>query len=122
MNFTDYPKQIENLSVDVARWNHFIETTRAKISSIESRLQLEITTARTIDGKPVFTNDTARGAAFTKACDECDELQILIAERRTHEFTRAEKLAKLERLRLEFKLFLLDRHEQIARAQEESAF
>ncbi|MDQ4121646.1 MAG: hypothetical protein M3209_09390 [Acidobacteriota bacterium] len=115
MNPTDYPQQIEKLNVDAARCNQYIEEVRAQISAIESELQLEITRARNPDGKPVFTNDTARAAAFTKSCDESDELQTLIAERCTHEFRRAEILAKLERLRLEFKLHLLDRQEQISR-------
>lgn len=105
----NYPEQIEKHLLELTRLNQLIETTRAQISTIEAELQLEIITARTIDGKLVFSNDTARSAAFTKSCDESDELQSLIAERRTHEYRRAELLAKVERLRLEFKLHELDR-------------
>lgn len=109
----NYPEQIESMLIELARLNRLIEETRAKISIVESDLQLEIISARNVDGKAVFTNDTARGAAFVKSCDESGELQTLIVERRTHEHRRAVLLAKVERLRLEFRAHELDRLEQI---------
>lgn len=108
----NYPEEIERLAIEAARLKHFIETVRASIDVIEADLQLEIIAARDVDGKPVFGNERARAAAFVKACDKSEDLQTLIAERRTHEFRFAETSAKLDRLRSEFNLYLLEREEK----------
>ena len=63
--------------------------------------------------KPVFPNEAARNATFQITCGEHEELQNLIAERGQQEFKRAELFARLERLRLKFKLYLLEREAEI---------
>lgn len=108
----NYPEEIERLAIEAARLKHFIETARASIQVIEADLQLEIIAARDVEGKPVFGNERAREAAFVKACNDSEELQTLIAERRTHDFSLAETLAKYDRARSEFNLYLLEREEK----------
>ena len=77
-------------------------------------MTLEIVTAKDEQGKPLYPNESLRNAALILSKDQSEELQNLIVEERTAERSRAELFARLERLRLEFKLFLLDEQKQIA--------
>ena len=114
----NYPEQIEQVNVTLANLNLEIAALRDVISNREAVLSLDVLTAKDEKDKPLYSNETARSAAFTLSRRDDIELQTLTAELRTHEHRRAELLANLERLRGEFKLRLLDRQEEISRARE----
>ncbi len=73
---------------------------------MEADLQLEIALSKGEDGKPLFSNDSLRKAAFNKAILEYGEHQVISQSLENLERDRLYQLALIERLRLEFKLFL----------------
>lgn len=104
----NYPEIIERLQIDIAALNTSIQNEREHIDFIEADLTIDIHTAKGDDGKPLFTNDAMRKAAFTKQCLEHGGLVILTEGLQKLESDRLRIAATLERHRLEFKLFLLD--------------
>ena len=100
----EHPQKIEEL-----------QTVREEIGSKEALMTLDIVTARDEGGKPLYSNESLRAAALTLAKEQSEELNELKNREKTLEQTRGESFARLERLRLEFKLFLLDREAEIKR-------
>lgn len=110
----EHPEKIEQTSLEIAGLNERLQTLREQIGRQEALMTLEIVTAKDDLGKPLYPNESLRNAALVLSKDQSDELQNLINEEREIERSRAELYARLERLRLEFKLFLLDEGKQIA--------
>lgn len=107
------PKIIESMQRTVAQLNNSIQNERERIDVIEADLTIDIHTAKGEDGKSLFGNDSLRKAAFIKRCAENSDLLVLTQSLQNLETDRLNYLAQIERRRLEFKLYLLDREEEI---------
>lgn len=110
----NHPEKIEQLQKEITDINFTIAKERERLNIIESDITIEVNTAKGIDGKLLFSNDSLRKAAVTKQCDDDPEYTSIKNSLEDIERDRLYKLAELERLRLEFKLFLLDREEEIS--------
>lgn len=111
----DYPEKIEKHLRTIADMNINIQREREELSRIEADFHLEIAEARDENGKPLFSNDTTRKAAFTKGILESPEHTTISQSLEILERDRLYLLALVERLRLEYKLFLLDREGELQR-------
>ncbi len=113
MENINYPEQIEKASLDLAQVQREAVTLRERLGEIEVILTLEIINAKTPEGKPLYSNEAARNAELIlRLRDNEDAAEIKRMLERADE-RRAELLAHVERLRGEFKLFLLDRQAEI---------
>jgi hypothetical protein len=111
----EHPRKIEELSLEIARLDAELQDVREEIGSREAFMTLEIGAARDEAGKPLYSNETLRAAALTLAKEQSEDTKALRHQEKTLEQTRSEMFARLERLRFEFKLFLLDREAEINR-------
>lgn len=111
----EHPRKIEELQIEIARVGGELETVRGEIGRREALITLDVVTARDEGGKPLYSNESLRTAALTLAKEQSEELNDFKIRERTLEQTRSELFARLERLRLEFKLFLLDEEAEIKR-------
>ena len=111
----EHPQKIEELQFEIARVGGELQTIREEIGSREALMTLDVVTARDEGGKPLYSNESLRAAALTLAKEQSEELNELKTREKTLEQTRSELFARLERFRLEFKLFLLDREAEIKR-------
>jgi hypothetical protein len=111
----EHPRKIEELSLEIARVSAELQDVREEIGSREAFMALEVATARDEAGKPLYSNESLRAAALTLAKEQSEEIKALRHQEKTFEQNRSEMFARLERLRLEFKLFLLDREAEINR-------
>jgi predicted nucleic acid-binding Zn-ribbon protein len=109
----DYPQKIEELQIEIARVSSELQTAREEIGNREALLTLDVVSTRDEAGKPLYPNEALRSAALTLARENSEELKDLRNREKLLEQTRSELFARLERLRLEFKLFLLDREAEI---------
>ncbi len=114
MENTSYPQQIEKVSLDLAETMAQAATQRERVAEIEAILTLEIANAKTPEGKPLYSNEAMRSAELVlRLRDNEDATEIKQSLGRADE-KRARLLARLEHLRGEFKLHLLDRQDEIA--------
>lgn len=111
----EHPQKIEELQIEITRVGAELQAVREEIGSREALMTLDIVTARDEGGKPLYSNESLRAAALTLAKEQSEELNELKNREKALEQTRGESFARLERLRLEFKLFLLDREAEIKR-------
>ena len=109
-----YPEQIERLNLDLAATTRDLAEAREQIDVIEHLITLEVLNARAADGKPAYSNETARAAAIKSRLLEHEQHRQLRRHLLDLEQAKAEALARLERARGEFKLHLLDRQTAIA--------
>ncbi|MBA3694196.1 MAG: hypothetical protein H0X49_17640 [Acidobacteria bacterium] len=107
----EHPEKIEQINLKIIQINERLQNVRDQIGKQEALMTLEIVTAKDELGKPLYPNESLRNAALLLSKDQSAELQNLITEERATEHHRAELFAQLERLRLEFRLFLLDKQE-----------
>jgi hypothetical protein len=104
----EYPALIEATALALHVASKVLERRREISSLHASEVKLEIINAKSEAGKPLYGNETARECAiadalardeafhhFTEECDEAERLKIELA-------------AKLERLRAEYRLGLID--------------
>ena len=111
MSITSFFKQ----QIEIARVGAEQQAVREEIGSREALMTLDIVTARDEGGKPLYSNESLRAAALILAKEQSEELNELKNREKALEQTRGEMFARLERLRLEFKLFLLDQEAEIKR-------
>lgn len=109
----EHPEKIEQISLEIAGLNEKLQSLRDQIGNQEALMTLEIVTAKDEQGKPLYPNESLRNAALVLSKHQSEELQSLISEEREIDRRRAASFARLERLRLEFKLFLLDEGKEI---------
>lgn len=107
----DYPARIESVSLTIAAKSREMADLRNKISLQESIATLEVLNAKDEHSKPLYSNETARSAAIKLALAANPEYQELERKLAAIEMERAQGYASLERLRGEFKLYLLDRQQ-----------
>ena len=109
----DHPEKIETLQKEITDINFTISKERERLNIIESDITIDVNTAKGTDGKSLFSNDSLRKAAVTKQCSDDTDFTSIKNTIEELERNRWYKLSEVERLRLEFKLFLLDRQEEI---------
>ena len=104
----EYPALIEATALALHVASKVLERRRELSSLHASEIKLEIINTKTEAGKPLYGNETARECAIADALardeaflhftEECDEAERL----------KAELSAKLERLRAEYRIALID--------------
>ncbi len=110
----EYPARIESVSLTIAAKSREMTDLRNEISLKESVATLDILNAKDEHSKPLYSNETARSAAIKLALAANPEYQELERKLAAVEVERAGGYAALERLRGEFKLYLLDRQQALA--------
>ena len=110
----NYPERIETLALQLAAKTREVQDLREQLDLKESAATLEVLNARDEGGRPLYSNETARNAALKLALTANTKYQELERKLSAAETDRAQLLASLERARNEFKLYLLDRQQEIA--------
>lgn len=110
----DFPQQIENLRRDIAKTNFTIRSERERLNVIEAETHIDIATAKDVDGKLIFTNDVMRRAGFVKAISQNQTHVVISQSVERLERDKDFQNALLEKLRLQFKLHLLELEAEIA--------
>ncbi|MDQ4119845.1 MAG: hypothetical protein M3209_00075 [Acidobacteriota bacterium] len=111
----NHPETIERVMREIADMNVIIRRKRETLDSIEAATQLAISTEKGEDGKLLFSNETARKSVFLQRISG-NPAHLQMSEKLEElEKERLYKLAHVERLKMEFKLYLLDREEEINR-------
>lgn len=109
----EYPERIEAVSLTIAAKNREMADLRNQIDLKQSAATLEILNAKDESAKPLYSNETARSAAIKLALAANARYQELERKLAAAELDRAQAFAALERLRGEFKLYLLDRQQEV---------
>ena len=109
-----YPEQIEETSLRLSETTQAISELRERIAEIEAIETLEIVNAKTPEGKPQFSNESTRNAELVLRLRQNKDTVELKQMLTAHEQQRAQMLARLERLRGDFKIALLERQADIA--------
>jgi hypothetical protein len=110
----DFPERIEAVSLSLAGKNRELQDLREQLGLRESTATLEILGAKDEQGKPLYSNETTRGAAMKLALASNNQYQELSSRIAAVEQERAELMASVERLRGEFRLHVLDKQLEIA--------
>ncbi len=110
----NYPEMIEQMALKLADAAQEITALRDRMNEIEIIETLDIAAAKAGEGKPLYSNEATRAATLAlRLLGNADytELKETLAraERKRQELT-----ARLERLRGEFKLALVERQAEIA--------
>ncbi|MBA3439094.1 MAG: hypothetical protein H0T92_04410 [Pyrinomonadaceae bacterium] len=113
------PERIEELAVAITNDTRAIAALREQLAIIEAHHTLDIQSAKDEHGKPQYTNEDARRAAHTLRLADDEHHRRLTLKLRDTEQERARRDASLERLRREFKLYVLDRQEAITRTSDD---
>lgn len=108
-----HPEQIAELLLKINFQTNEIQDLRERLNLAEANLIVEIHTAKNETGKPLYSNEEIRKAEFVRQSHDNLLIHRLQKELRQKEGERVYSLARLERLRLEYKLFLLDRRAEI---------
>jgi hypothetical protein len=99
------PEEIENTFLELAAFDERIKTRRARVRSIELQITLDVTTAKDpTTGKLLLSNEKQREAAIASTLAESEEYAELATELGNLEQDRLRLQARLERLRMEFKV------------------
>lgn len=109
-----YPEQIEETSLRLSETTQAISELRERIAEIEAIETLEIVNAKTPEGKPQFSNESTRNAELVIRMRQNKDALELKQTLTGCEQQRAQMLARLERLRGDFKIALLERQADIA--------
>lgn len=116
MERNNYPELIENTALELGEVQREAAEQRERLAEIESILTLEIAGAKSPEGKPLYSNDSVRSAELIlslRGNEDAAQIKGLL-ERTDERKTRLQ--AHLERLRGEFKLYLVERQAEIATA------
>ncbi|HXG66560.1 MAG TPA: hypothetical protein VNO70_15780 [Blastocatellia bacterium] len=108
MDVRDYPKEIEALSLELAEATSDLAAVREQMEVEEMETLSTILHARDEAGKPLYGNDKARDIARHRALRDSDTYRQYQLMERGLEARKAAIAAKLERLRKEFSIALLE--------------
>jgi len=109
-------QRLEIVSLAIASQTRAIAALREQLSIIEANHVLDVQSQTNEGGKPQYPNEDTRKAALTlKLADDETHRQLTLRVRDT-ELERARLHAEHDRLRQEFKLYMLDRQEEVMRA------
>lgn len=109
-------QRLEIVSLAIASQTRAIVALREQLSIIEANHVLDVQSATNEAGKPQYGNEDARKAALTLRLTDDETHRLLTLRLRDAELERARLNAEHDRLRQEFKLYVLDRQEEILRA------
>lgn len=110
----NYPERIESLALQIAAKTREVQDLRDQIGVRESAATLEVLNAKDEEGRPLYSNETARTAAINLALSGNTRYQELSRKLAAAEQERTQLMANTERARNEFKIYLLDRQQEIA--------
>jgi hypothetical protein len=103
------PEEIENTFLELAAFDERIKSRRARVRSIELQITLDVTTAKDpTTGKLLLSNDKQRESAVASALTEDSEYAEIAEQLSNLEQDRLRLQARLERLRMEFKVEMLE--------------
>jgi hypothetical protein len=102
------PEEIEAILLHIAAMDEQLKVLRSSIRTVEIDVTLDVVGAKDDRGKPVLGNEKLREAAIAKTLADDERYANLAREVSTVEQERLKFQAKLERLRMEFKLQLLE--------------
>ena len=112
----NYPSDIEKTVLALAECNRQAAELRERLAATESLIIRDIAAAKTAEGKPQFSNESARAAELTLRMRADAEAADIKAQIERGEMQKQQHLARLERLRGEFRLYLVERQAEIAAA------
>lgn len=105
----DYPERIEAALLEIFDVKRKLMDRRAAMRSLEISITVTATTAKDPQtGKLLLTNETQRTAAIAKNLEEDEDYRKQLTEVRDLELQLAQAEASLERLRMEFRVHMLD--------------
>lgn len=108
MTITDYPSAIEATAIAHHAAAKTLEQRRELAALRACELKTEVLNAKNEQGKPAYSNETARECAIADALASDQDYQSLIEEADQAERLKVELSAKLERLRAEYRVALID--------------
>jgi hypothetical protein len=111
----DYPAQIEDVALGILGYNDQIRRVRDKMQVLEDGFTVAIMRQTDTHGKAYFSNDVQRGIELRARLAVSEEYQGLKQALEGYEDMKAVAVAKLERLRGEFKLELADKWQDFGR-------
>lgn len=109
-------QRLEIVSLAIASQTRAIVALREQLSIIEANHVLDVQSATNEGGKPQYPNEDARKAALTLRLADDEAYRQLTLRLRDTELERARLNAEHDRIRQEFKLYVLDRQEEVMRA------
>jgi ribosomal 50S subunit-associated protein YjgA (DUF615 family) len=110
----NYPELIEQTSLGLAEKARTVAELRERLAEIEAIETLAIANAKTSEGKPQFSNEATRSAELVLRLGRNDDVVAIKRTLAQLEGERAKSSARVERMRGEFKIALLERQAEIA--------
>ena len=108
-------QRLEIVSLAIATRTRAIVALREQLSIIEANHVLDIQSQTNEGGKPQYPNEDTRKAALTLRLADDEAHRQLTLRLRDTELERARLNAEHDRLLQEFKLYVLDRQEEVMR-------
>jgi len=102
----NYPSEIEKTVLALAECNRQSAELRERLAATEAIVTQDIAAAKTPEGKAQFSNESVRAAELTLRMRADAEAADLKAQIEQGEAQKQQYLARLERLRGEFKIYL----------------
>jgi hypothetical protein len=110
----NYPERIEQALLRIFDINQLLLNKRAAIGSLEITITVDACQAKDEKGKPLLSNETLRAAAISRMLEESEDYRKQLTEVRDLERELATVEASLERLRMEFRLEMLEAEQRNA--------
>lgn len=107
MNTKNYAQEIESTMIAIERIRQNLLRLQEKYALLEAQVVLQVAELKNGGDKPKYSNEPCRQAALTLALAGDNEVQFLRGKIRGAEASRAFKIAKLEALRVEFKVWVI---------------
>lgn len=102
------PEEIENTYLELAAVRERMKGKRTRVRSLELQIAFDVTTAKDESGKLILTNEKQREAAIAKMLAESQDYVGMAKELGNDEQDETHLMARLERLRMEFKVEMLE--------------
>ncbi|HET9533357.1 MAG TPA: hypothetical protein VFQ92_23600 [Blastocatellia bacterium] len=109
----NYPELIEQTLIEIETWRQEIQDLRRVTAEIKETKRITILNAKNEAGKALYSNDQARDAQLVAELAKDEMYQGAVSQLDKKEYQKAVSEARLERLRGEFKLYLLDRQQEV---------
>lgn len=104
----EYPQQIEATFLEIALIDEELKQRRNAVRTIELEVTFDVTSAKDENGKLILTNEKQREGAIAKMLAEHEGYNQLAKQLSNLEHDRVVCQARLERLRMELKLHILE--------------